>query len=178
VRPDDVESRENLGLSLINLGKPYEAVTCFQEAVRLRPQARLHYELALAFDATRQGEKAAAEYREAIRLSPTSAVYMNDLAWMLATSADEKVRDISEAIRLAEQACRLSGGNEARFFGTLDAAYSGAGRFEEAIMTAQKAHDLAVASGQRRIAQQAEERLALYRARKPYYSAVTPSANP
>jgi tetratricopeptide (TPR) repeat protein len=178
LRPDDVESRERLGLLLLSLGKPNEAVTCFQEAARLRPQANLHYELALAFDATRQGEKALPEYREAIRLSPTSAVYMNDLAWMLATSADLKVRDISEAIRLAEQACRVSGGNEARFFGTLDAAYSGAGRFEEAIATAQKARELALASGQKQIAQQAEERLALYRARKPYYSAVMPSANP
>jgi tetratricopeptide (TPR) repeat protein len=103
---------------------------------------------------------------------------MNDLAWVLATSANEKLRDTSEAIRLAEQACRLSGGSEARFFGTLDAAYAGAGRFEEAITTAQKARELALAAGQQRIAQQAEERLALYRTRKPYYSIVMPSANP
>jgi hypothetical protein len=72
----------------------------------------------------------------------------------------------------------LSGGNEARFFGTLDAAYSGAGRFEEAITTAQKARELALAAGQKQIAEKAEERLGLYRARKPFYSAVTPSANP
>src|ERR1051326_2017148 len=178
LRPDDVEARENLGLLLLNLGKPNEAAAQFQQALLLRGDPKVHYELALSFDACGQGEKAVPEYREAVRLSPTSALYMNDLAWVLATSANEKVRDTTEAIRLAEAACRLSGGNEARFFGTLDAAYAGAGRFEEAITTAQKARDLAVFAGQKQIAQQAEERLALYRARKPYYSTVMPPTNP
>jgi tetratricopeptide (TPR) repeat protein len=175
LRPDDAEARENLGLLLLSQGKANEAMSCFQESVRLQPNARAHYELALALDASGQGEKAIMEYREAVRLSPTSALYMNDLAWALATNPDEKMRDIKEAVRLAEDACRLSGGREPRFFGTLDAAYAGAGRFEEAITTAGKTRELALAAGQQQIAQKAEERLALYRAGKPYHS---PSPNP
>jgi protein O-mannosyl-transferase len=175
LRPDDVEARENLGLLLLSQGRPSEAVSCFEEGVRLQPNAKAHYELALALDASGQREKAITEYREAVRLSPTSAVYMNDLAWALATNPDEKVRDIKEAIHLAEDACRLSGGSEPRYFGTLDTAYAGAGRFEEAITTAKKTRELALAAGQQQIAQQAEERLALYRAGKPYRS---PSDNP
>jgi tetratricopeptide (TPR) repeat protein len=170
LRPDDAEARENLGLLLLTQGKPNEAVACLQEGVRLHPDARTHYELALALDASGQGEKAIAEYREAVRLSPTSALFLNDLAWALATNPDEKVRDNKEAVRLAEDACRLSGGREPRFFGTLDTAYAGAGRFEEAITTANKTRELALAAGQQQIAQKAEERLALYRAGKPYHS--------
>jgi tetratricopeptide (TPR) repeat protein len=92
-------------------------------------------------DASGQGEKAITQYREAVRLSPPYALYMNDLAWALATNPNEKMRDIKEAVRLAEDACRLSGGREPRFFGTLDAAYAGAGRFEEAITTASKTRE-------------------------------------
>ncbi len=177
-RPNDVQARENLGILLLDIGKPNEAVACFEEVLRLKPDAKTHYELALAFDGSGQPEKAVSEYREAVRLGPASALYMNDLAWALATSANEKLRDTNEAVRLAEDACRLSGGREPRFFGTLDAAYASAGRFEEAITTAQKTRELAVAAGQKQIAERAEERLALYRARKPYYSTVMPSANP
>jgi len=172
LRPDDAEAREALGLLLLSQGKPNEAIGCLQESTRLQPSAKAHYELALALDASGQGAKALTEYREAVRLSPRSALYMNDLAWALATNPDEKMRDTKEAVRLAEDACRLSGGREPRFFGTLDAAYAGAGRFDEAITTANKARELALAAGQQQIAQKADERLALYRAGKPYRSPV------
>jgi tetratricopeptide (TPR) repeat protein len=175
LRPDDVEARESLGLLLLGLGKANEAVICFHEGLRLQPNAKAHYELALALDASGDGEKAITEYREAVRLGPASALYKNDLAWALATNPDEKVRDVKEAIRLAEEACQLSKGSEPRFFGTLDAAYAGAGRFDEAIATANKTRELALAAGQQQIAHAAEERLALYRAGKPYHS---PLANP
>jgi protein O-mannosyl-transferase len=175
LRPDDAEARENLGLLLLTRGKPNEAVACLRESVRLRPDGKVHYELALALDGSGQGEKAIIEYREAVRLSPTSPLFLNDLAWALATNPDEKVRDNKEAIRLAEDACRLSGGREPRYFGTLDAAYAGAGRFDEAITTANKTRELALAAGQQQIAQKAEERLALYRAGKAYHS---PSSTP
>jgi FOG: TPR repeat len=175
LRPEDTEARENLGLLLLSQGQPNEAIGCFQENVRLQPNAKAHYEVALALDASGQGGKAIIEYREAVRLSPTTPLYMNDLAWALATNPDEKMRDNKEAVRLAEDACRLSGGREPRFFGTLDAAYAGAGRFEEAISTANKARELALVAGQPQIAQKAEERLALYREGKPYHS---PPPNP
>ena len=116
LRPDDAEARENLGLLLLSQGKPGEAVSCFQESARLQPNAKAHYELALALDASGQGEKAIAEYREAVRLGPTSALFMNDLAWALATNPSQKEQDIKEAVRLtAGDALTLSGGSEPRF---------------------------------------------------------------
>ena len=72
---------------------------------------------------------------------------------------------------MAERACELSGGKEARFWGTLDAAYAEAGRWADALATAEKARDLAVAAGQPEIARHAEERMAAYRAGKPYRTA-------
>ncbi len=178
LRPDDLEARQNLGLVLLSQGKTAEAAEVFQEVLRARPEARTHHLLALALDAQGQAEAALVQYRQAVRLNPNAAVYLNDLAWILATNPKAELRNGAEAVRLAEEACRLSGEKEARFFGTLDAAYAEAGRFEDAVATATRARDLALAAGQADIAQGAEVRLALYHARKPYRSTLSPSTSP
>ena len=110
----------------------------------------------------------AAHYEQAVKLDPNQAVALNDLAWLRATAPQAELRDGAAAVRLAERACELSGGKEARFFGTLDAAYAEAGRFDEAIRTAEKAQQLAVVAGDKEVAAAAEQRLALYRKQQPY----------
>ena len=52
--------------------------------------------------------------------------------------------------------------------GTLAAAYAEAGRFPEAVNTAQKASELAVAAGQKEVAATNNKLLELYRSGQPY----------
>jgi protein O-mannosyl-transferase len=146
--------------------------------LRSQPRADTHYHLALALDSQGQSQAALTHYREAVRLSPTTPLYLNDLAWLLATNPNPELRDPPEAVRLAEQACKSSGGQEARFWGTLDAAYAAAGRFDEALSTATKVHHLALASHQPDIARRAEERSALYRAGQPFCTSPVVSSTP
>ena len=113
-------------------------------------------------------KEAAANYEQAVKLSPDWPIALNDLAWIRATAPQAELRDGAEAVRLAERACELTGGKEARFFGTLDAATAEAGRFAEAITTAEKARDLALAAGDKAIAAAAEQRLTLYRKQQPF----------
>ena len=115
-----------------------------------------------------QLEDALVHYREAVRLAPNVPDYLNDLAWLLATSPARKDDNREEPIRLAEKACELSGGKEARFWGTLDATYAAAGQFEQAIETAKKARELALAAGHADLAKAAEERMAFYQNHKPF----------
>jgi protein O-mannosyl-transferase len=176
LRPEDVEARQKLALALLSGGKLSDAAAQFQEVLRLRPNAGTEHSLALALDAQGQVEAALPHYREAVRLSPETPLYLNDLAWVLATSPKAELRDGAQAVRLAEEACKLSGGKEARCFGTLDAAYAEAGRFDDAVATATKARELALAAGQPELAQAAEARLVLYRARKPYRSPALPDS--
>jgi len=82
------------------------------------------------------------------------------------------VRNGTEAVLLAERACKASGGKEARFWGTLAAAYAEIGRFEEAVKTAEKAIGLATAAGQKDIAEKNQQLLEFYRARKPYHESA------
>jgi hypothetical protein len=93
---------------------------------------------------------------------------MNNLAWTLATSPDANVRDGRQAIQLAERACALTDFKQTIFVGTLAAAYAEAGRFDDAIATAQQACDLAAQSGKPDLLKKNQKLLELYRAHKPY----------
>ncbi len=183
LHPEDVEARQGLALALLGADRMTEAVEQFREALRLRPDARMHHYLALVLDSQGRAAEALPHYRDAVRLGPDTALYLNDLAWFLATNPMPDLRDGAEAVRLAERARELNRGKEARVWGTLDAAYAEAGRFAEALATAAKARELALAAGQADIARQAEERMALYHAGKPYriarpQEAITPPNGP
>jgi hypothetical protein len=56
--------------------------------------------------------------------------------------------------------------------GTLAAAYAEAGRFEDAVATAQKACDLAIQNNETNLLQKNQELLELYRSYKPYHEAL------
>ena len=71
-------------------------------------------------------------------------------AWMLATNPNASVRNGAEAVELAQRAVELSGGREPAILDTLAAAYAEAGRFPEAVKTAQRAAALASARGDTR----------------------------
>ncbi len=109
--------------------------------------------------------QAAAYYREAIEIDPGHHSSVNSLAWILATS--ESILDPGEALRLAEDAVEADRG-DANYLDTLAAAQATAGRFEEAAQAASRAVEIARAEGQDALRAEIEERLALYRARRPY----------
>jgi Flp pilus assembly protein TadD len=117
----------------------------------------------------RQGNVAGAieSYRRALQLSPSLAQALNNLAWLLATTDDARIRNGDEAVRLAQRACELAGGRTPQFEGTLAAAYAEAGRFDDAIAAANKAIELATAQGNATIADANRSFLELYRARQP-----------
>jgi hypothetical protein len=58
------------------------------------------------------------------------------------------------------------------YLGTLAAAYAEAGRFNDAVATAQKACGLAQAGGMTNVVEQNSRLLELYRANKPYHEAA------
>ena len=66
---------------------------------------------------------------------------------------------------------------EALFVGTLAAAYADAGRFDDAVKTAQEARATATAAGETGLAEKTRQLLELYRASKPYREPAT-TTNP
>jgi tetratricopeptide (TPR) repeat protein len=167
LQPENAEAQSQLGLLLARRGKLDEATFHFSEALRLAPGAQAHYNLALALGMTGKFQEAITHYQASLKLKPDSAAALNDLAWILATAPQAEIRNGTEAVRLAERACELSGGRNAGFQGTLGAAYAEAGRFADAISATEKGRDLALAGGDKAQVEKANARLGIYREGKP-----------
>jgi len=169
MQPAYIAALNNLGIMLTEQGDIDEAAFYLMEAIRLQPErADFYAKLGFGFDAQGRLEKAIAFYRVGLRLQPDQAEACNNLAWILATGAETRLRDGNEAVRLAEHACDLTGYQKTIFVGTLAVAYAQAGRFSEAASMAEKAIALATAAGDNGLAEKNRELLELYKAGKPY----------
>lgn len=114
---------------------------------------------------------AARHYREALQLAPEQLDAANELAWLLATTGDARVRDPEESIRLARGVVAAKPEPDPNTLDTLAAAYASAGRFAEAVDTAARAPALAEQRGDARVLESIEQRLALYRGGRAYVEA-------
>jgi len=82
-------------------------------------------------------------------LNPDKTSAMSNLAWILATHPDPKMRDVNQAVSLAERAAKLTHYEDIFVLNTLMLAYSVVDRPEDAMNVAQKAFALASAAGDR-----------------------------
>jgi tetratricopeptide (TPR) repeat protein len=141
IDPDNAEAQYGLGCSLLQIGRAEEAFTHFQKSLTIEP------DLASSHD----------------------SVQVNTLAWSLATNPEASKRNGALAVKLAEGACQRVHYRETIIVGTLAAAYAEAGRFEEAIATAQKACALASEQGNSELLLESQKLLVLFRAHQPYH---------
>ena len=91
----------------------------------------------------------------------------SNLAWVLATSPENKYRDGPRAVQLAEFACKATGYKSPPLLDTLAAAYAEVGQFEQAIRITLQAIEL-VRSNPKASTATLESRLKLYREGRPY----------
>jgi len=117
----------------------------------------------------RRDSDAINHYQRVLQVDTNSAFAMNNLAVLLASTSDPRLRNGNEAVRLAERACQLTQYKEAALLYTLAAAYAEAGRFDDAIACAQKARVVALAKGQKEIADANEPLLELFKAHQAYH---------
>jgi tetratricopeptide (TPR) repeat protein len=134
------------------------------EDQRAAHQKGFFYYMTMGRRASDQGDyqRALRNYKEAFRLKPRSPEVLNDLAWLLATCPDSRIRDGKKAVDHGFQAALLTGWKDASVLDTLAAAYAEDGRFEDAVKTANKALTLAKANVELR------SRLALYERGQPF----------
>ncbi|MGA2243229.1 MAG: tetratricopeptide repeat protein [Verrucomicrobiota bacterium] len=168
LKPDDVTIREVLALILVQKGETDKALACLQEALKIQPTPGAHAQVAAIRAGQGEFPDAVGHYRAVLRLQPDSPDVLNNLAWLLATCPDARIRDGAQAIGFAERACKLTNYKQTIMVGTLAAALAEAGRFDDAIATAQKACALATQHGEPDLLRKNQELLEIYRAHKPY----------
>ena len=168
IKPDYVKAHYNLGIALESDGKLDEAVSHYRRAVQLeRDHTGAHKNLGNILVQQDKLEEAITHFTEVLRFKPDLVEVLNNLAWLLATHSDTRLRDASRAVELAERASELTGGQNAEILDTLAAAYAAAGQFDRAVTTAQEALALASATGDDELANHIRKRLELYRQAEP-----------
>ncbi len=168
--PDQAEAQYNLASALLRKGSIDEAIIHYQKALELLPgNADAHANLGSAFLAKGRITEAIGQYKEALTLAPENVAAQSNLAWLLATSPDSSLRNGPEAVLLAEQASRSSGGKRPLVLRILAAAYAEAGRFSEARATAHEALQAADDQGNSALSNFLRQEIALYESGQPYH---------
>ena len=169
IRPDYFLAYYGLGRALLEKGELDSAIQYCRAALLIRPDdPDCHTVLAVALDQKGETAEAIRNYERAVEISPTSIPALTNLAWLLATSSNEALRDGNKAVKLAGQANQLLGGTNPVVLRTLAAGYAETRQFAKAIEAAQAAIQLARLSGDNSLAADVGDQLGFYRLGVPY----------
>src|SRR5262249_37764689 len=119
------------------------AVADFDEAIRLDaddPEGHNRRAMAYCFKGDRA--EALAGHLAAAERAPDDPATNNYIAWLLATSPEDDLRDGPRAVELALRVCQGTGFESAAFLDTLAAALAECGRFDEAVERARQVLEL------------------------------------
>jgi serine/threonine protein kinase/Flp pilus assembly protein TadD len=119
---DDARLWLTRGRTMTALGHHRQAVDSFSQAIDIQPtladgwfnRAITHWKLG-------EWEPAIADYEKTMAVAPRHAGARNNLAWLLATCPEAKVRDAHRAVALAEEAVALNR-SQGTFWNTLGVA--------------------------------------------------------
>ena len=171
LQPSHARAHNNLGFTLLKRGMIDESLVHFREALRVDPQLpSAHYNIGLALERRGAAAEAIAEFRTALQLQPDWAPVLADLAWVLATASDDRLRDGNEAVGLAERAVMLTERRDAEAMDVLGAAYAEARQFDRALDIVRQAIRLAPSA----LAARLREREALYTKSLPFRQPAGP----
>ncbi|MCL5735271.1 MAG: tetratricopeptide repeat protein, partial [Actinobacteria bacterium] len=167
--PDLVEAHVGLGMVAGLQGNHEAAVEHYSDALHANPaSSEAHFRLGLELETLGRTREAIEHYRSALLDESERVDAANNLAWVLATCPDPDMRSPTEAVWVAEKACRIRRRREPDLLDTLGAAYAAAGRFEDAVAAETEA--IAAASREKRPGpiKEIRARLALFRSGRPY----------
>jgi hypothetical protein len=153
----------HLGLALADKGRLDDAITQYHAALAIDPGFELpHLYLGVALQRKGDIDAAAAEYQQALLIDPDYVDALTDLAYVLANSPDNRLRNPKMAVGLAEKANRLTTGSDSVVLSTLAWAYASDFCFAEAVESQQAAIRCARGDGNAPLTAQLEQTLPLY----------------
>jgi serine/threonine-protein kinase len=101
--PDDAPAWVNLGASMSESGRIAEAITTYEQAVKLKPTAMAYSNLGTAYSRSSHYPEAADAYRKAVGLDPNDSMIWGNMAFVYSWMKDDQAKKTFEhAIELAE----------------------------------------------------------------------------
>jgi tetratricopeptide (TPR) repeat protein len=168
LRPDNSPAHENLAKALLQKGRVIDALVHYRKLLDLQPEnMEVHNIVGTILVQQGHVREGVEEWQKVLSVDAGNGNAMSNLAWVLATSPDESIRNGAKAVQLAEQAVRISGGRIAILFRTLAAAYAENGQFSNAIQTAQRGIQLANTQGNPGLASELQANIELYQQQQP-----------
>jgi tetratricopeptide (TPR) repeat protein len=164
--PKNAEAYHERGRAYFEMKEYDKAISDFTEAIRIEPDAGSYVARGGAYEHKKDYARAVSDYEQALRLDAEDDDALNSLAWVLATCPNDGVRNGPRAVELATKACKGTDWDNADFLDTLAAAHAEAGNFNDAVRWETKA--LEVGFAEKKDKKDAEARLKLYEAGKPY----------
>ena len=167
INPRYVDAYSNRCLAWARKEDYPEAIADCSEALHLNPRsAKALYSRGYARD--RQGDPGGAlrDYIQVLKVNPDYSEAFNSIAWILATSPDDRLRDGRRAVAYAEKAVGMT--PNLNCLDTLAAAYAEAGRFDEAIAIENRIISLLAAAQQTDSIPVHVERMNRYEEGRPY----------
>jgi tetratricopeptide (TPR) repeat protein len=159
-------THNHLAIARFQKGDLPGGILHLQKALQIHPDSvDARYNLGRALALQGNTAEAVAQYTAALAIHGQHIPSLNNLAWIFASHPDAAFRNGNRAVTLAEEAVQLSGGEDPLYLDTLAGAYAEAGKFPEAIATAEKALRLEKAAG--KSTEPLERRLQTYRSGKP-----------
>lgn len=151
-----------LGNALFQSGEVSKALENYQKALAADP-ANLDAMAGQGMACAKLGQVdlAVGCYRRVLQKNPQHLLALNNLAWLLATSRQDSVRDGAKALSLVAHALQLPGGSRPHLMHTLAAAYAETGQYDKAVQIVQQVTAIARDQGNAALMQQClQERLA------------------
>jgi Tfp pilus assembly protein PilF len=168
LRPENSPAQENLAKALLQKGRVADALVHYRKLMELQPDnIEVHNIVGTVFVQQGKVREGMEEWQKVLVAEPGNGNAMNNLAWVFATAPDASLRNGPQAVRLAEQALRISHGRVPLLFRTLAAAYAESGRFAEAIQAAQQGIESANSHGNSGLAAELQSNITLYQQEQP-----------
>jgi tetratricopeptide (TPR) repeat protein len=168
VAPHDASTWYNCAIIYYDQGRLNDALSDCRKSLAIETNSSAQMMASQILQLQAQAKQQNADLRAALEKNPDRADVINNLAWFLATSLSEDMRNGNEAIKLAIQACQLSQ-NDPVCVATLAAAYAEAGQFDNAISTADQACSLAEKAGDQPALKGYQQLRGLFRMHQPAY---------
>lgn len=164
--PNDPRLRLQAAQYLLAGGWPRAAIRQFNRILQDEPgDWRVLRARADAYLNIGKHAEAIADFNKALEAQPKNHGILNNLAWVLATTPDEKLRDAKRSIELGTLACEVTEFKMPHILSTLASGYAESGDFDTAIKWSSKAVEL---SKEEENKDQLGKELESYKNKKPW----------